>query len=101
MLGLLPGAAATVDGWAVITEPPMTIEPGLPPGTNTRFEGIGTAGVFTRVAYVRLKPKVTTFTRLGEKICVSCKLKVWASMSWILLKNGSTCGRLLKPLSMV
>src|SRR5260370_4656533 len=101
MLGLLPGAAATADGWAVITLPPIIIETGLPPGKNNRFEGIATAGAWTKVANVRLNPKVTTFTRLGVKICVSCTLAVMPSISDWVEKFGSTNGTERNPLSTV
>jgi len=46
-LGLLPFAGAKAAGTTVIGDPPMVIEPGLVPGRNIRFDGIGVDGATT------------------------------------------------------
>ena len=54
----------------------MVIAPGLVPGRNTKFPGMGYsgAGTCTCVPQARENPTVATFTTEEEKICVSCKL---------------------------
>src|SRR5207247_9439504 len=69
----MPSAGATAAGATVVAPPPMTMEPGFPPGRNSRFSGIGTAGALTRVANVRAYPRVAELTTLEEKTRVSVK----------------------------
>src|SRR2546426_4667618 len=87
--GLLRGTPAIADGAAAPIPPPMTTVPGLPPSRNAMSAGIGMAGALTSVPYVPAYPTVAIFTRLGEKTCVSFKLRVWACSSEELVKFGS------------
>src|SRR6516164_10514954 len=91
MVGLLPGVPPTADGDAARMPPPMIMAPGLPPERKSRLVGIVTpaAGWLTRVEYPRAKPEVATFTRLGEKTCVSCKLMLCISSSEVAAQFGA------------
>src|SRR5207245_9384072 len=73
--GLLPGTAVTEDGTPAVAPPPMTIEPGLPPGSISRLAGTGPPvplGAVTEAEYGRTHPKVVELTTVGETTCVSC-----------------------------
>src|SRR2546422_2471075 len=100
-LKLLPSAGAKAAGATVIGEPPMVIEPGLVPGRNTKFDGIGVVGRLTPVPRAREKPKVAAFTTLGEKMCVSCRPNTLARWREVSLKIGLGRGVALNPSSAV
>src|SRR5215472_3343807 len=72
----MPGAGAIAAGATVVAPPPITIVPGLPPGRNSKSDGIGAAGARTRPAAVRAYPAVALFTSRVEKTWVSCRLSV-------------------------
>src|SRR5207249_5049978 len=58
----------------------MTIEPGLfrpPPLRNRSPSGNGVTGGAFCCALALEYPKFATLTRVGEKICVSCVLRVY------------------------
>src|SRR5438034_1836910 len=81
----------------------MTIEPGLfrpPPLRNRSPSGNGvTGGAFCRALALEY-PKFATLTKIGEKICVACVLRVYRLVSWATRKVG-TCGLARLPLSVV
>src|SRR5437660_3689255 len=81
----------------------MTIEPGLfrpPPLRNRSPSGNGVTGGAFCCALALEYPKFATLTRVGEKICVSCVLRVYRLVCWATRKVGS-CGLFRFPLSAV
>src|SRR5437879_2596089 len=81
----------------------MMTEPVLsrpPPFRNSRLSGNGaTGGAFT-VALTLEYPKLAVFSSVGEKICVSCVLKVYRLVcaSW---RNVGSTGLRREPRSVV
>src|SRR2546426_12507264 len=75
----------------------MMTEPGLsrpPPFRNSRLSGNGATGVAFTVAVTLEYTKLAVFRSVGEKICVSCVLKVYRLVcaSWRKVRHPDLTG---------
>src|SRR5438094_211018 len=101
-MGFWPLADVKVDAWAVDVPPPMINAPGLfrfPPFMNSRLSGNGVVGTASWSAHARAYPKLAVFTTVGEKICVSCVLRVYRPLGLFWIMVGFACRSPRSPLS--
>ena len=71
--------AAKLEAWTEVVPPPMTIVPGLfsfSPRRKSKLSGNGSTGGACWLLAAPEYPKVAIFKMVGEKMCVSCALRV-------------------------